>query len=79
MLAEALPALAKVLGKSAAKPAWCQVKRWRYATARERLDQGAINPEWTRVVVAGDAVAAGPNMEDVAATGRWAARRICEA
>jgi hypothetical protein len=28
------------------------------------------------VLVAGDAVAAGPHMEDVAATGRWAARRI---
>jgi len=79
VLAEALPALAKVLGRPATSPAWAQVKRWRYATARERLDQDAINPEWTRVLVAGDAVAAGPHMEDVAATGRWAARRICEA
>ena len=76
VLAEALPALAKVLGKAAAKPAWCQVKRWRYSTTRARLDQESLNPEWTRVLVAGDAVAAGPHMEDVAATGRWAARRI---
>lgn len=76
VLAEALPALAKVLGKAAARPAWAQVKRWRYSTTRDRLDQDAMNPEWTRVLVAGDAVAAGPFMEDVAATGRWAARRI---
>ena len=76
VLAEVLPALAKVVGKAAAQPAWSQVKRWRYSTTRDRLDQEALNPEWTRVLVAGDAVAAGPYMEDVAATGRWAARRI---
>jgi predicted NAD/FAD-dependent oxidoreductase len=76
VLAEVLPALAKVLGKPAAKPAWTQVKRWRYSTTRDRLDQQALNPEGARVLVAGDAVAAGPRMEDVAATGRWAAQRI---
>ena len=76
VLGEVLPALAKVLGKPATKPAWTQVKRWRYSTTRDRLDQGALNPEGTRVLVAGDAVAAGPRMEDVAATGRWAAQRI---
>lgn len=78
VLAEALPALAKVLGKPAATPAWTQVKRWRYSTARDRLDQQVMNPEGTRVLVAGDAVAAGPRMEDVAATGQWAARRILD-
>lgn len=78
VLAEALPALAKVLGKQAAQPAWSQVKRWRYSTSRGRVDQAALNPEWTRVLVAGDAVAAGPHMEDVAATGLWAARRIID-
>jgi predicted NAD/FAD-dependent oxidoreductase len=76
VLAEVLPALAKVLGKQASSPVWSQVKRWRYSTTRARLDQESLNPEWTRVLVAGDAVAAGPHMEDVAATGRWAARRI---
>ena len=78
VLDAALPALAKVLGKQAASPAWTQVKRWRYSTTRDRLDQAALNPEWTRVLVAGDAVAAGPHMEDVAATGLWAARRILD-
>ncbi len=76
VLAEAVPALAKVLGRRAERPVWSQVTRWRYGTTRERLDQEALNPDWTRVLVAGDAVAAGPHMEDVAATGRWAARRI---
>ena len=78
VLGEALPALATSLGAAAASPAWTQVKRWRYATTRERLDQSALNPDGARVLVAGDAVAAGPRMEDVAATGRWAARRILE-
>ncbi len=76
VLGEVLPALGKVLGRQAARPAWSQVKRWRYSTTRDRLDQQELNPEWTRVLVAGDSVAAGPYMEDVAATGRWAARRI---
>lgn len=78
VLAEALPALAKVVGKQASSPVWSQVKRWRYSTSRGRVDQAALNPEWTRVLVAGDAVAAGPHMEDVAATGLWAARRIID-
>lgn len=78
VLAQALPALAKVLGKQAAAPEWSQVKRWRYSTTRSRLDQAVLNPEWTRVLLAGDAVAAGPHMEDVAATGLWAARRILD-
>jgi predicted NAD/FAD-dependent oxidoreductase len=78
VLAEVLPALAKVLGKQASSPVWSQVKRWRYSTTRGRLDQEALNPDWTRVLLAGDAVAAGPHMEDVAATGLWAARRILD-
>ena len=35
VLDAALPALAKVLGKQAASPAWAQVKRWRYSTTRD--------------------------------------------
>lgn len=76
VLGEALPALAGVVGGSGARPEWSQVKRWRYATSRDRLDQAALNPGWTRVLVAGDAVAAGPSVEEVAATGRWVARRV---
>ncbi len=78
VLDEALPMLAKVLGPGAASPAWSQVKRWRYSTSRGRIDQAALNPEGARVLVAGDAVAAGPYMEDVAASGLWAARRIID-
>lgn len=78
VLGEVLPMLAKVLGKQASSPAWAQVKRWRYSTTRDRLDQGAVNPEGATVIVAGDAVAAGPFMEDVAASGLWAARRIID-
>lgn len=78
VLAEVLPLLAKVLGAPAATPAWAQVKRWRYSTSRGRIDQAGVNPEGTRVLVAGDAVAAGPCMEDVAASGLWAARRIID-
>jgi renalase len=78
VLDEALPMLAKVLGPAAASPAWAQVKRWRYSTSRGRIDQASVNPEGARVLVAGDAVAAGPHMEDVAASGRWAARRIID-
>ena len=78
VLDEALPMLAKVLGLGAASPAWSQVKRWRYSTSRGRIDKAALNPEGARVLVAGDAVAAGPYMEDVAASGLWAARRIID-
>lgn len=78
VLDEALPLLAKVLGPRAAAPEWSQVKRWRYSTSRGRIDQAALNPEGARVLVAGDAVAAGPYMEDVAASGLWAARRIID-
>jgi renalase len=78
VLGEALPMLAKVLGKPASSPAWAHVKRWRYSTTRDRLDQEALNPEGATVLVAGDAVARGPYMEDVAGSGLWAARRIID-
>ena len=75
VLGEVLPALAGVMGH-AAPAAWTQVKRWRYATARTRIDQEVVNPGGSRVIIAGDAVAAGPGVEDVARTGQWAARRL---
>lgn len=78
VLDETLPMLAKVLGSAAAAPSWAQVKRWRYSTSRGRIDQAALNPEGVRVLLAGDSVAAGPYMEDVAASGLWAARRILD-
>ncbi len=36
------------------RPAWAQVKRWRFAVPRGRLDAGAVNPPGARIVVAGD-------------------------
>ncbi|MFZ4754708.1 MAG: NAD(P)/FAD-dependent oxidoreductase [Miltoncostaeaceae bacterium] len=75
VLGEVLPALAGVMGH-AAPTVWTQVKRWRYATARTRIDQEVVNPAGSRVIIAGDAVAAGPGIEDVARTGQWAARRL---
>jgi len=75
VLGEVLPALAGVMGH-AAPTVWTQVKRWRYATARTRFDQEGVNPAGSRVIIAGDAVAAGPSIEDVARTGQWAARRL---
>lgn len=78
VLAEALPAVATVLGPGTPDPAWAQVKRWRYCVARTRVDQSAANPAGVRIVIAGDAVAAGPSVEDAARTGAWAARRILD-
>lgn len=76
VLAKALPAIAAALGPGAPHPVWTQVKRWRYCTARSRADQATVNPEGSPIIVAGDAVAAGPTVEDVARTGEWAARRL---
>ena len=75
VLGEVMPALAGVMGPSA-PTVWTQVKRWRYATARTRIDQDVVNPAGSRVIIAGDSVAAGPSVEDVARPGQWAARRL---
>ena len=75
VLAQALPAMATVLGPGTPEPAWTQVKRWRYSVARSRVGQAAANPDGARIILAGDALAAGPRVEDVAATGAWAAAR----
>ena len=76
VLAEATPAMRTVLGPGTPEPVWTQVKRWRYCVARERVDQAAVNPEGSRIIIAGDAVASGESVEDVARTGAWAARRL---
>lgn len=76
VLAEAIPAMRTVLGPGTPEPVWTQVKRWRYCVARSRIDQGLANPEGSRIIIAGDAVAPGPTVEDVARTGEWAARRL---
>jgi len=76
VLAEVLPALATALGPGAPAPEWTQVKRWRYCIARSRVDQASVNPVGSPIILAGDAVAAGPTMDDVARTGEWAARRL---
>ena len=74
--AEAVPAIRTVLGPGTPEPTWTQVKRWRYCVARTRLNQEMLNPQGSRIIVAGDAVAPGPTVEDVAQTGQWAARRL---
>jgi predicted NAD/FAD-dependent oxidoreductase len=74
--ADAVPAIRTVLGPGTPEPSWTQVKRWRYCVARTRLNQEVLNPEGSRIIVAGDAVAPGPTVEDVAQTGQWAARRL---
>ena len=76
VLAEAIPAMRTVLGPGTPEPAWTQVKRWRYCTARSQVDQAMANPQGSRIIIAGDAVAPGPTVEDVARTGEWAARRL---
>lgn len=53
-LGAALPALADRLGEDAARPAWAQVKRWRYAVPLGTADAAAVNPAGVRIVVAGD-------------------------
>lgn len=53
-LGRALPALASLLGPAAARPAWAQVKRWRFAVPDGPGDAAAINPPGVRIVVAGD-------------------------
>ncbi len=75
VLGEVLPALTDVMGHPTSAT-WAQVKRWRYATTRGRVGQDGMNPGGSRVIIAGDAVAAGPSVEDVARTGQWAARRL---
>ena len=50
-----LPALGERLGLAGAPPAWAQVKRWRYAVPRGRVDDARVNPPGARIVVAGDA------------------------
>ena len=54
VLERALPALAALLGPGAARPAWAQVKRWRFAVPEAPGDAAAINPPGSRIVVAGD-------------------------
>lgn len=76
VLAEAVPAIRTVLGPGTPEPSWTQVKRWRYCVARNRVAQDQANPEGSRIIVAGDAVAPGETVEDVARTGSWAARRL---
>ncbi len=76
VLTDAIPAIRTVLGPGTPEPSWSQVKRWRYCVARSRIDQADANPAGSRIIVAGDAVAPGPTVEDVARTGEWAARRL---
>lgn len=79
-LALALPALAAVLGDGVAAPAWAQVKRWRYAVPEGRLDEEAVNPPGTRIVIAGDTVTGaafgGADHHRVFDSGVRAARRV---
>ena len=56
VLAQALPALAALLGPAGAGPAWAQVKRWRYAVPDGHLDARALNPVGVRIVLAGDSL-----------------------
>ncbi len=80
VLADALPALAGRLGPAFARPEWAQVKRWRYAVPRGRLDDARVNPPGARVLVAGDALTGasfgGHDHHRVAACGVAAARRL---
>ncbi|WP_281426243.1 FAD-dependent oxidoreductase [Miltoncostaea oceani] len=79
-LALALPALAAVLGPGAPAPAWAQVKRWRYAVPEGRLDEEAVNPPGSRVIIAGDTVTGarfgGDDHHRVFDSGVRAARRV---
>ena len=76
VLAEAVPAIRTVLGPGTPEPSWTQVKRWRYCVARTRVPQDQANPTGSRIIIAGDAVAPGETVDDVARTGEWAARRL---
>ncbi len=80
VLARVLPALGERLGLAGAPPAWAQVKRWRYAVPRGRVDDARVNPPGARIVVAGDAVTGasfgGHDHHRVAASGVLAARRV---
>ena len=80
VLARALPALGDVLGPVGRDPTWTQVKRWRYAVPRGHLDDIAVNPPGSRIVVAGDTVTgAGFGSSDhhrVFDSGARAARRV---
>ncbi len=80
VLARTLPALGERLGLAGAPPAWAQVKRWRYAVPRGRLDDARVNPPGARIVVAGDALTGasfgGHDHHRVAASGVLAARRV---
>lgn len=59
---------------AAGDAAWVQVKRWRYARVATPVTFDALNPEESRVVLAGDTVA--DSLADVAASGEAAARRV---
>lgn len=74
ILAEAVPVLRSLCGADA-DPAWVQVKRWRYATLPAPLDPREVNPPGSRIVVCGDAIAAG-GLADVYASGLEAAARV---
>ncbi len=74
------PRWPRELGPAAADPAWVQVKRWRYAVPRGRLDDEVVNPPGSRIVVAGDTVTGatfgGRDQHRVAESGVAAARRV---
>lgn len=80
VLARTLPALGRRLLAPGAPPAWAQVKRWRYAVPRGRVDDARVNPPGARIVVAGDALTGasfgGHDHHRVAASGVRAARRL---
>ena len=79
-LERALPALAARLGDAAASPAWAQVKRWRFAVPLGAADAAAVNPEGSRIVVAGDTLTGAGFADDAHArvyeSGVLAARRV---
>ena len=82
-LERVLPALAELLGPAAAEPAWVQVKRWRFAVPRGRLQPEHVGPPGSRIVLAGDSVTGasfgGAGHASVFDSGVQAARRIMAA
>ncbi len=70
------PLLAEIIGQGAKGPSWSQVKRWRYAIPRSRVDFAAINPPGAAVVLCGDATAEEPGLDAVLQSGRRAAWHV---
>ena len=59
IIAETLPSLKPLFGETYSKPAWSQVKRWRYSQPRGHADFAEANASKGRIVVCGDGLRPG--------------------